>query len=456
MRFAKGLVLVTVSMLGLALANVRAADRTQKRDLLKSKGHYVLVLPDGFDAKKTYEVMLALHGSGDTADNFARCWTSWMGKRDMILAVPEGIDNRMWQDGDLERITETLEDVLKNFPGDAKRVLLTGHSAGCFMGFQLIALKPDLFSGFGGTAAGLILERRGLKEKDYEAAAAKVSVYYGVGKKDPNHQLYASTIEVLNKCKFNFTAEDPDGVGHTITNEMVKNMLAFWDSTADRVGQQRLVEARKLLDSKSWSAAEKALNDMSSGRGASATEAKTLLENLRNDLNAKLVAAKALPGPDAIVALKKVQAEFPGTSIAEEAGKAAETIAKDPKTAEIAAQRKSDAWLAEAQAAFQKATDLEKAQKFGPAMDQYAFVAKTYHNTPLKKQSEDALVRLKADNKVTGAVNQAEAERALKRAEMMLKNQMVVEAKALYEEIATKYSGTEIGNQAKEKAASLR
>ncbi|MBI3831323.1 MAG: hypothetical protein HY291_17530 [Planctomycetes bacterium] len=455
MRFAKGLVLVTV-LLGLALSKVRAADRTQKRDLPKSKGHYVLVLPEGYDAKKTYEVMLALHGSGDTADNFARCWTSWMGKRDMILAVPEGIDNRMWQDGDLERITETLEDVLKNYPGDAKRVLLTGHSAGCFMGFQLIALKPDLFSGFGGTAAGLILERRGLKEKDYEAAAAKVSVYYGVGKTDPNHQLFKPTVDILEKCKFNYKAEDPDGVGHTITDAEVKNMLAFWDSTADRVGQQRLVEAKKLLDAKSWAAAEKALNEMSSGRGASAAEAKTLLENLRKDLGAKLDAAKALPGPDAIAALKKFQTEYPGTSVADEAGKAAEDIEKDPKTAEVAAQRKADAWLAEAQGAFQKAADLEKAQKFGPAMDQYAFVAKTYYNTPLKKQSENALARLKADNKVTGAVAQAEAERAFKRAEMMLKNQMVVEAKALYEEIASKYSGTEIGNQAKEKAASLR
>lgn len=438
------------------IAQTSAAEKTQKRDLPKSKGHYILVLPDNYDAQKSYEVMLALHGSGDNAANFARCWESWMGKREMILAVPEGIDNRFWQEGDIERITETLEDVLRNFSANGKRVLLTGHSAGCFFGFQLIAIKPDLFQGFGGTAAGLILERRGLKEKDYEAASQKVSVYYGVGKKDPNHQLYAPTVEILSKCKFNFTAEDPDGVGHTITNEMVKNMLAFWDGTADRAGQQRLAEAKKLLEAKNWAAAEKALAETASGRGASAAEGKTLLETLRKDFGAKFEAAKALPGPDAIAALKKFQTEYPGTSFAADAAKAADAIAQDPKTAEVATKRKEEAWVTEAQAAFQKAADLEKTGKFATALAQYEFVAKTYYNTPLKQQAEGSIARLKNDKKVTTAMAQSDAERSLKRAEMLLKNQMVIEARELFREIAEKYPETEIGRQAKEKAATLR
>lgn len=447
---------IALLVFAVGLRGAPAGDGLQKRDLPKSKAFYTLVLPEGFDAKKTYEIMLALHGAGDSSENFARCWQSWMGKRDMILAVPEGTDRRLWQEADIERISETINDVVKNFSGDAKRVLLTGHSAGCFFGFKLIVLKPDMFQAFGGTAAGLIIEHGGPKEKDYEAIAPKVSIYLGIGKRDGNHELFGPTIQILEKYKFNYQAEDPDDLGHSISGAEVKNMLTFWDSTADRAGQQRLAEAKKLLDAKNWAAAEKALDGAASGKTASAAEAKTLLENLRKDLNAKFEAAKALPGPDAIVALKKLQAEYPGTSVAEEAGKSADAVAKDPKTAEVADQRRAQAWEAEAQAAYQKASDLEKTGKFGPAMDQYAFVAKLYHNTPFKKQSEDALARLKADKKVTSAVSQSEAEKAFKRAEMLLKNQMVVEARELFEEVAQKYPDTEVGKQAKEKAGSLR
>ena len=455
MRLANAFLPVLAALLWLSSSGARAVEQTQKRELPKSKGFYVLVLPANYDAKKSYEVMLALHGSGDRADNFARCWTSWLKGKEMLLAVPEGIDNRTWQAGDIERVTETLEDVLKNFSADAKRVLLTGHSAGCFFGFDLLALKPTLFAGFGGTAAGLILERGGFK-KDYEAAGKQVPVYYAVGKADPNHSLFKSTVESLEKFKFHYQAEEPAGVGHTITDEMVKQMLAFWDSTADLVGQQRLAEAKKKLDAKSWGAAEKALAETASGKGASATEARTLLENLRKDLGVKLDAAKALPGPDALTALRKLQAEYAGTSCAEEAGKSAETIAKDPKTAALAEQRRQEAWVAEAQAAYQKAADLEKAARFPAALDQLAFVAKQYYNTPLKAKAEDALARLKSDPKVTAAVTQAEAERIFKRAEMLFKNQMLAEAKELYEEAARKYPETEFGRQAKEKAATLR
>lgn len=445
------------SALILAAALGVLAGETQKRDLPQSKGSYVLTLPKGHDPKKVYDLVVALHGAGDTAENFSHFWQGQVAGRETILAVPEASSKMgpgfTWSSEDLDRVVETVEDAVKNFGADRKRILLSGHSAGCAIGFYIVSKKPDFFACFGGVAHGV---QQGLvNEKELEKAADTTAIYYAVGTKDQNHAIYQKTVDLLTKMKFNLRHEDPD-IPHTITPEEAKHMLEHFDATADKLGQARLAEAKKQVAAKSWGAAETALSQVAAGKGPSAAEARTLLEGLRGEWTPKLAAAKALPGPDALEALRKLQGELPGTSVAGEAKAVAEAIASDPKTAQLAAQRKQEALEAKAREAFEKAEALEKAAKLPQALAAFEGGLKEYALTGSKARFDAAVARLKADPKVGAAIQQDEALKLLNRAENLIRNEALGEAKELLLEIAQKFPDCDAGKRAKEQAAKMR
>ena len=428
----------------------------QRRDLPKCKDQYVLILPKGHAAGKTYDLVVALHGAGDNAENFANFWQPQVAGRETVLAVPQGGSKQgagaNWNTGDLDKVVEVVEDCAKNFGVDPKRVLLTGHSAGCCIGFHIISKRPELFACFGGTANAV--QKQVVDLKEFEKAADKVAIYYAVGKQDPNYPAYARNVELFKRLKFNFVAEDPD-VGHTVTPDECKKMLELFDSTADRAGRARLAEIQKLLAARSWAAAEKGLTELAAGKGAVAADAHTALETLHKDMLSKFDAARSLPGPEAVMALKQFSQDYAGTALAAEALKFSEQIARDPKTAELAQQKKKDAAAAQAQEAFDKAETLEKSGKPGPALEAYGRVSVEFPDTPAKTKAEAAVARMKADPKTGLSIQQAEAEKLLRQAENLLRNQMAADAKQLFQEIAAQYPATEAGKKAKEKAAAL-
>ncbi|MCZ7649202.1 MAG: hypothetical protein M5U26_28765 [Planctomycetota bacterium] len=426
----------------------------EKRDLAGG-GHYVLVLPSGYDAAKKYDLIVALHGAGDTAENFARFWTGHAGKRGSILAVPEASSQMgpgfTWNGNDIDRIVATVGDVAKSFSADPRRVLLTGHSAGCAMGFMVLEAKADHFTCFGGTAHGLTPRHAMDKLKE---AAKTTAIYYSVGTKDPNYAIYESTVKQLTEAKFFLKSEAPE-IGHTIVPEQVEHMLAHFDAACDQAGAEKLAAAKKLLEGKHWAQAETALAEAGVGFGAAAQEAKTLLDSLQKDLQAKFEAAKSQTGPEAVAALKAFAKEFAGTKSAQEAEALAAQVASDPKTVDALRDRKQQARNEEAVKALADAGALEKAGKLPLALDAYRRIAREYADTPVKTPAEAAAARMEKDPKVNEAQAKAEAERLFKRAENYQRNSANEMAKKIYLEIADKFPGTEAAREAKERAGKL-
>ena len=249
---------------------------SEERPLPKSKGRYVVILPKDYDAKKRYELMVPLHGMGDTPENFAAFWQQALGERPTLLAVPAP-GNGNWGSADVERIAETVEDAVKTYSIDPRRVYLSGFSAGCAMGFYVLCKKPGLFTGYGGL--GMALQRGLGSEQELGANAAACAIYYAVGKRDPNHRVFQPTVDMLNRLRFNVKAEDPD-VGHTITPGMCKNMLEFFHAAAEKACASKVSEAKKLLAEKKGPAARKLLAELAAGYGATADEAGKLLKDL--------------------------------------------------------------------------------------------------------------------------------------------------------------------------------
>ncbi len=433
-----------------ALLAPGAQGAAQKRELSDSKTSYILHLPRDSGAGKGCELVIALHGAGDTAENFQHKWVPHMNGRPTALAVPQGSvpvgPGFTWSTDDLKQILGIVEDAVKNFGVDRKRIMLTGFSAGCAMGFHFVSKQPQMFACYGGMGHGV--QQNLVNEKELEAAAATTAVYYAVGKQDFNYPHYPTNVELLKRLKFNLVNEDPD-IGHKLVEEECKHALAHFDSTADKANQAKLAEAKRLLAGKNWGAAETALTALSAGRGLSAAEAKTLLATIQKEQQQKFETAKAQSGPEAVVALEKFAREYAGTALAGEAKTLSDQIAKDPKTASIAQQRSKNALEARAEAAWKDAEALEKSGKIVLAADAYERVAKEFADSTLKDKAAAAATRLRSDPKLNAAKNSAEAERMLKRAENFMRNGAADEAKDLFKQIAEKFPDTDAARKAK-------
>ena len=433
-----------------------AFEEPQKRELPDGKGQYMLVLPKGHDPKKSCDLIVAMHGAGDTAENFARCLVSWIGNRDIILAVPEASQKAgpgyTWASTDEAKVAALVDECVKTCGADRKRVMLIGFSAGCGMGFYVVSKHPDTFACYG--AAGMVVEPF-VNKKELEKAAATTAIYFAIGKQDPNHPVYKETADLLARLKFNLVTEEPD-IGHTLTPEECKKMLELFDSTADKIGQQRLADAKKFLAARNFGSAENALAAVAAGKGPSAVEAAALLENLKKEFVGKLDAAKALKGPDAVEAFQKIEKEYPGTTVAAEANTLAEAVAKDPATKEITDTRRREAMEAKAQDALKAAQSLETAGKLIPALDAYERMSKDFADSALKPKVQESVERLKKDPRLLAAKNSGESEKLLKRADNFLRNGADDEAKELLAEVIQKFPDTDAAKTAKSKVAGMK
>lgn len=300
----------------------------QQRELRQSRTHYILALPKGHDPKKKYEVIVAIHGMGQPAWSYAQVWQPWAQLRNAIVVAPESADQQgyNWNPGEAVNIvTEACEDAVKNFGGDPRRVLLQGFSVGCAVGFLVMSQRPDLFSCYGGMGYRI---PEWVNPKDLEKAAAKVALYYAVCTGDPNcpPDAFAGHVKTLQEMKFKLATDAPEG-GHTITREMIENMYKHFDATA-KEDPKPLEKAKRLLQSRKWGEAEKALEAAGEGRGPKAVEAKNLLIQLRQEADQKLEAARAQSGASQMEALKKFQKEYAGMPQAEEARRLIEELSK--------------------------------------------------------------------------------------------------------------------------------
>jgi predicted esterase len=160
-----------------------------------------VVLPEGYDPKKAYTLVVGLHGYGDAADRFVRL-SRWLDRQTTIFAVPEtqypfgtgtetgctwvpqwaGMDDlgrraRRLSEDYVVSVTRGLKARYKT-----KDVYLMGFSQGCMMAYTVGIKNSGLFKGivcFGGW-----LDTDWLGAPTIEKAK-RLRVFIAHGKKDP-------------------------------------------------------------------------------------------------------------------------------------------------------------------------------------------------------------------------------------------------------------------------------
>jgi predicted peptidase len=126
-------------------------ERTYK-DADGAEAKYALFVPHGYTGEKPYPVILFLHGAGETKGGRKMPVEVGIGpaikKQEQtfpFLAVIPQSQNRTWQAGspDANRALGMLDQVMKDYKVDPRRVYLTGLSMGGYGTWSLAAAQPE-------------------------------------------------------------------------------------------------------------------------------------------------------------------------------------------------------------------------------------------------------------------------------------------------------------------------
>lgn len=235
-----------------AVANEVSVMGAQERYTQTGKLRYLLLLPDKYDFSKKYEMWLNIHGSPGCAEHAIYQYRLEAKKRNVILLAPQGTGDK---DGeyirefdhkkayyrfidmktDRDHILIILDEVERKFSIDKNRVALLGFSAGCEMGWRLLAARPDTFYFFGGVANGF---RHGVPpggESGLRKAAAHVPHFYAAGKDDDfSRPMFKSTAVKLKQYGFELKTLYVPGVGHDLPPSIQLPLLAYMDQVRKR------------------------------------------------------------------------------------------------------------------------------------------------------------------------------------------------------------------------------
>jgi predicted peptidase len=110
---------------------------------------YLVVTPESFSKKKTYPLLIFLHGRGESGDDLEKVAihgpykTVADLKLPFIIVAPQTPIDERW---DVDMLSALVDHVLEELPVDKDRVYLTGLSLGGFATWDLALRRPEVFA----------------------------------------------------------------------------------------------------------------------------------------------------------------------------------------------------------------------------------------------------------------------------------------------------------------------
>ena len=111
---------------------------------------YLLYLPNDYDQKEAWPLMVFLHGIGESGDNLELVKKHGppkliaAGKQfPFIVVSPQCPKNSWWEPLELKTL---LDEIVEKYKVDTNRIYLTGLSMGGFGTWSLAAMQPDRFA----------------------------------------------------------------------------------------------------------------------------------------------------------------------------------------------------------------------------------------------------------------------------------------------------------------------
>lgn len=183
---------------------------------------YVQAPPTAPEAGKKVELVITLHGHGGTAQGLMGYMAPIASKRGAYCMACEGSGSEgngghSWSTADAGGVIACVDAALAKFPIDAKRVVISGHSAGGAMSFATYALKPSAFAGIYTTAAPA--------SPTSQHQGARVVV--NLGTKDPNFVDFAPSVQAAEKTVVGRVVAVQD-LAHDLPHELYSEEAIAW------------------------------------------------------------------------------------------------------------------------------------------------------------------------------------------------------------------------------------
>ena len=192
---------------------------------------YVAYVPASYVSTKLTPLVIALHGAGDTAQNYLN--VIWKGNADtggFIVIAPEGTaplgNGFTWNGSDEDLILAAAADVYDCYTIDPKKEIMHGFSAGGIMAYMIGLDHAELFSGIAISSADLE-SAEAIFGGSLLPSAWKIPVSHTHGTQDQNFPIqYAiQGMDTLIEAGHPFYWHPFDG-GHTTTPQFASAMYA--------------------------------------------------------------------------------------------------------------------------------------------------------------------------------------------------------------------------------------
>lgn len=182
MRYLTYFILITL------LLSVGATSLAQTEGASLDERGYGLYIPTTYneDAADELPLVIALHGFGDTWENFypATGLINRAEQDNFIVAFPQGYQ-RQWNDGsigdheedEIQLFRDLIARVQRDYRVDEDRIYLVGFSNGGTMVFRAACEAPDLFAGIASIAGTM----RSAQSDDCESEGLPVLIIHGTG-----------------------------------------------------------------------------------------------------------------------------------------------------------------------------------------------------------------------------------------------------------------------------------
>ncbi len=311
---------------------------------------YFLHVPDGYDARRAYPLILAVSPIPSGRFLF-ESWRTAARKHGILFACPNDAGNEEEVDVRGQKAVDTLFDVRSRYNIDPERIYVTGFSGGGRMSTALVLAFPERFAGHV-PIGGIFLEG---DPAEIRRLRTRLGHYIFCGERDPNREESEEAAKILEAEGIPHHLWIVPGLDHAIPR--AEQGAKIWDWILGREKAARKVPAGGEAPARSPVADEEDEKERAE-RAIEALERAATLED-GGDLEA------------AIAAYRAVAREFPGTAVAAEAEASAARLDADPR---LAGQRREG----EARRLLQRADNLTRNGRPAEAREVLRGLAREY------------------------------------------------------------------------------
>lgn len=345
-------------------------------------GHafYVLRKPAGYGPGQMPPLIIALHGTDDTAAQMVDFWGARNMRISPLIAAPQGVGPG-WRDSDTAMIQTMFEHLQANVSYDTQRVLLAGFSAGGAMSFQFLYVEKAPVT----AVAALANYVPPWITSEQVKARAHVPVFYAVGMADINHERMREGLQRLRAAGARVDLDRPR-IGHVLDSDVAQEALDwFFDRCADHISAalDRMTAARLVTD---LPALDRICLQRPWHEAAHVRRAERLIEDLEAPGRLELVKARAFAAEsrpaDAVEVLQEIESRFIAGPLAREARGLRLHLESDPAVRREIADRLASRRAEQALSLYASAQRLVVQRQFDEAAEQCRRVIDLYGETP--------------------------------------------------------------------------